>query len=343
MSLRVFRGDHSHEPSQNSTLQDFFLNWYVPEVTETTERKPTSMSTINSRRRPAVRWWTQLMATKTRPFGPLLCEITSNDLQKFRERLKTATYQRGKRGKVRLLSEIHQQRQVEEIELILNSAGQGKRGAKLIDSPPKIYLSPVPMFPKDTLTMEEARKVAKGLDTFPMTKRWEEAPEVYRLRAKATIAFWFYTGHRKVTFQHTRRGDIIKQRNGGVCLHVRQSVKTSKLDKIAMHPQLVSSLEAWFAVSPGDDTTPLISWPMHMRTLFNHHERWQLHAGISEPLSPQTWRRLHSDEIGATPFKLAQQLASETLGHSTTAITEASYSGTARNLAILSLPNLFED
>jgi len=142
MSLRVYAGDDSLKASEFSTVQDFFLHWYVPNATTTKRRKPTSLATINSRRRPAVNWWTRLMATKKRPFGPLLNEVTDDHLLEFRNKLVDATYRRGKAGQALKLAEKTQVRTVEEIELVLGAAGPPagrKLRAGFIADPPKIY------------------------------------------------------------------------------------------------------------------------------------------------------------------------------------------------------------
>jgi len=343
MSLRVYTGNDAQQVSEFSTIQDFFLQWYVPNATTTKRRKPTSLATINSRRRPAVDWWTRLMATKMRPFGPLLNEVTDDHLLEFRRKLIDAAYRRGKGGKNRKLSEKTQVRTVEEIELVLGAAGPPagrKLRAGFIADPPKVYLDQPPAFPKDTLTFAEAKAIALGLDTVEPPKTWTNGTELYRSLAKATTAFWFYTGHRSTTYRLVKRSHLVTHRNGSMYLEIRRSVKTGKSDRVAVHPQLL------FALQQLPDNGPeslFIDWPIKYNAVAKNSTRWQRHAGISDTLSPQTWRRLHSDELGATPFRAAQQLASKSLGHSSTSITEACYSTAARDIAILSLPNLFSD
>jgi hypothetical protein len=343
MSLRVYAGDEGHVASEFSTVQDFFLHWYVPNATKTKRRKPTSMATINSRRRPAVKWWTRLMATKTRPFGPLLNEVTDDHLLEFREFLRDATYRRGRGGQLLKLGEKTQVRTVEEIEVVLGSAGPAagrKLRAGFIADPPKIYLEQPPAFPKDTLTFEEAKQTAMGLDTFEKPKFWKESTELYRLMAKATLAFWFYTGHRATSYQFLKRSDRVERRNGCQYLQIRKSVKTSKAVRLVIHPQLSDCLNA--LPDNGQDSL-FIDWPIRYNAVAKNSLRWQRHAGIVEPLSPQTWRRLFDDEIAMTPYKAASKLASMALDHSSSAVTEGSYSTAARDMAILSLPNLFAD
>jgi len=112
---------------------------------------------------------------------------------------------------------------------------------------------------------------------------------------------------------------------------------------LAVHPQLLEKLQQCKAASAATDGELLIAWPYAYRCLTDHHTRWQTNAGLEATriFPPQAWRRLHADQIAASGYETARQMASAALCHSSPQITESSYVA-VRDAAILSLANLFD-
>ena len=348
--LRLFNGEEPGQRDQVSALwsvRQFVDWWYVPALLSDRTRRRPSSKTIN-KRKVAAAWWSQLMGTARHPDGPALCEITADDLDLFRDRLKAATYLRGKRGTPRTLSEFSQHRQLEELLTILNAAGPkaGRRvRAGVLDQVPAIYLEAPACWPKDCWTVSEAKNLTAGLASFQsVERRLAISDDKYRQLARASIAFWFYTGHRASTVYNLSSADLVEVRAGQWFLHIARSVKTGKSDRVAVHPTLLESLRPFWKSSV--PTAKLIPWPFRYRALHSHHERWQEHAnqiGLLEAgrlFSPQAWRRLHATAIAETGYQTARTMAAGALGHSSAAITETFYAS-VKDAAVLSLPALW--
>ena len=340
--LRLFNPEDQAGPvaSIHWSIADFFDCWYLPTIQEDPRRRPPSAATI-ARRRAAIGWWSRLMGTSDRPNGPSLGAITAKDLETFRERLKAATFRRGLSGAPRPLSEWSQFRTLDEIQMLLASAGPSSgrsRRAEILTKVPGIYSEPPPAWPKETWTIEEARTLASFVFSLQETKPKLTA-ERYRMLAEATLAFWFFTGHRATTYQTLSFSDLIEARPGAWFLNVRRSVKTGKADRLRVHPQLLERLQR---IEQAFGSGPLLPWPVAYRCVSDYHAEWQEKAGIpaSRQFRPQAWRRLHGGAIAAGGYQAARGLAASALGHSDPSITETHYTA-VRDLAVLNLPALF--
>lgn len=326
-----------------SPVQDFYRLWYVPAATQNQARKPTGVATM-LKRAEAVAWWTRLMASQSRPLGPPLCEITADDLHLFKSRLETATYSRGKLSPMRRLAAMTQFRVLEELQRIIMAAGPrtGRRiRAEVLENPPYIYHEAPALWPKETWTMAEAQTLAAAVLQVPPKRTWALANSLYAKMARATIALWFYTGHRATTYRPLTWDCLTTPRPGETYLRILRSVKTGKADKLAVHPQLLESLES----CRGIHRDLILPWPLDYRALARHHDAWQGFANL-DPLrrfSPQAWRRLHAAEIQKTGFRMGRMLGAQSLGHASISTTEGNYSTAARDMALLSLPNLWSD
>ena len=341
--LRLFSPEGDDSVSLRSSLKEYFEDWYVPRLLNNPSRRPVSIATID-RRRAAVHWWARLMATARNPAGPPLGEITRETLTEFASKLAAANYRRGKYSTSQFkLSRVSQIRTQEEIQIVLATLGPaaGKHlRAGLLAEVPSIYVPPAECFPKSNWLFVEACKIARAIpNTVPprIRGRHQLDAATYHALSEATIALWFYTGHRATTYQRLRWADLLERRVGEWYLQI-ESVKTRKLDRIAVHPQLLQRLEPLRSLS----TEYIIPWPCTYSAVVAAHADWQSVAGIETKnrLSPQAWRRLHSEEIAKLGFALARNLAAGALGHSSAAITESHYTS-ARDAAVLMLPNLF--
>lgn len=341
--LRLFSPEGDDSVSLRSSLKEYFEDWYVPRLLDNPSRRPVSMATID-RRRAAVNWWARLMATKRHSAGPPLGEITRETLSEFASKLAAANYRRGKFSTSQFkLSRVSQIRTLEEIQIVLATLGPaaGKRmRAGLLAEVPSIYVPPAECFPKSNWLFFEACKIARAIpDTQPPRIRGPNQLDAttYHALAEATVALWFYTGHRATTYQRLKWSDLVERRAGEWYLQI-ESVKTRKLDRIAVHPQLLQRFESLRPLS----TEYIIPWPCTYSAVVAAHADWQTVAGIETKnrLSPQAWRRLHSEEIAKLGFALARNLAAGSLGHSSASITESHYTS-ARDAAVLMLPNLF--
>lgn len=331
--------DHSKSHALNWTIRDFFDVWYLPSVQNDPKRRPQSESTV-LRRRAAVDWWSRLMGSKAKPDGPCLAAITVDDLATFRDRLKKATFQRGKKGERRPLSEWSQFRTFNEIQQLLLSAGPSTvraRRAEVLEVVPGIYDETPPAWPKETWDIEEAKKLAQFVGNMDATKV-DLTKRRYQLLAQTTLAFWYYTGHRATTYENLTFADLIDVRDGA-CLQIRKSVKTGKADRLRVHPQLHEFL---MRIKQTFGAGKLVPWPVAYRCVSDYHDEWQEGAGLAEKrrFRPQAWRRLHASQIAAVGYETARSFAATSLGHSCASITETHYTA-VRDIAISNLPKLF--
>lgn len=340
-SLRIFNpeGSGSFPVSAASSLSDFFERWYVPEATQNKSRKPTGPKTIQ-KRRDSVNWWRRLMATAARPDGPPLGEITESELELFLQRLSTATYRRGPLSQLRHLSEVTQIQHVKQIQIVLRAAGPTDRRllrAAILSQSPALYLEPIEFEIKETWPIEAAKQLAAAACNAVPSRHAKISVSDYQRLAKGTLALWFYTGHRATTYSILTWDCLTETKPGVWKLKIRHSIKTRKSDTLIVHPQLAECL----LECKGLDETYILPWPLNYRAVQKHHKRWQIEAGLTAIFPPQAWRRLHLDEIAKTPYETAAKLASDAAQHASRTITEQSYSTMARDMAILSLPDLF--
>ena len=336
-------GDRS-AVSSRSTLLEFFTDWYLPRVRDDKSRKPVSESTLK-RRHAAVQWWTRLMGSKKRiDDSPSLLGITQQHLTEFKKLLTECTYQRGGIGSERrTLSPMSQMRTLQEIHIVLGATGPPdgtKIRAGLIQKPPKIYIEPVNMFPKPTWTLDEAIRIAQTAGTCDPPESWSFDRQAWHALARATVAIFFYTGHRATTYERLQRNSLHQVKPGLWVLDIIQSVKTGKMDRVPVHRQLLSCLQEVQKVQKLANCSQLIPWPVKYRAVAGYHERWQVAAGLpaDRRFSPQAWRRLHAESLQQSVYDMANRLASQSLGHSNSTTTQDHYSLSA---ARLYMPDLF--
>lgn len=330
--------DYSKAEVSNWTILEFFELWYLPSVKENLRRRPPTNATLD-RRKVAVAWWSRLMGSTEQKNGPVLSAITVDDLETFQSRLKSATYRRGE-GISRPLSEWSQFRTLREIQFLLNSAGSttGRtRRADILRKVPGIYTETPPAWPKETWDISEARQLAQFVGSMNSTKA-NLTKRKYRALAEATLAFWYFTGHRATTYEILKFSDLVEIR-GSAFLQIRKSVKTGKPDRLRVHPQLHDRL---LRVQSIFRCKRLIPWPVIYRTLSHFHDEWQATAGLptNRQFSPQAWRRLHAAMIAGVGYETARSFAATAMGHSSASITESHYVS-VRDLAIANMPALF--
>ncbi len=323
------------KPKPKWTLSKFFERWYVGQATTTRSRKPAGDKTIASRR-VGVRYWTELMATKKRPEGPRLNEITVDHLEQFRDRLRTVTYQRHTNSAERQLSESTQFARFTDVVILLSAAGpiDGNRiRAGVLESVPRLYHQGPVHFPKETWTLDEMRQVAESIDTFE-TKT--DNIDRYRDLARAWLALLFYSGHRASTYKVIGSDDLVETRPDAWFIDIKKSVKTGKADRVAVHPQLLELLKRC------GEGSPIINWPFGYRRLYDHFKAWQIHAGLPENriFGPQAMRRLNAQVMLSLGVDQAQAAASNSLGHSSVSMTAGHYAD-AKNTFRLMMPDLF--
>lgn len=341
MILRLYTGDNSHNKTVTaaSSLTEFFELWYVPSAAAIKHRRPPSVATIQ-RRRDALVWWPRLMGSVDYPDGPPIGMITDEDLETFVQRLATATYtrSRGKDATCYPLSPKTQETTLNEIRITIEAAGprSGRRlRAGLLSEVPTVWQDPVPSWPKDRWSLEDAKKFASTLSDVRGGYRWPADPELMGPLAKATVAFWFYAGHRATTYRHLRWSDL-QTRQGQTYLLIRRSVKTSKADRVAVHRQLLAAIEN----CRGIDDDLILPWPVQYQAIRTNHQRWQRAAGLDVTYSPQAWRRLHAACVHGAALSSAAAVATKTLGHANAATTAAFYFDPLDS-ARLAMPDLF--
>lgn len=340
--LRLFAPEREQRVSEFSTLAEFFEDWYVPALESNRRRRPISPATIR-RRREAIAWWPRLMATAVRPGGPLLGEVTDDALATFAQRLRGATYTRGLRAIP--LSAATQTRTIEEVMIVLSAAGPecgGRPRAGLLRSPPRLYVEPPAQFPKPTWDVEEAAAIVAGIDTAVLPAKWSGSLLAWRQLWRATIALWAYTGHRARTYQRLRAADLVEVAPGNWRLQIARSMKTGKAVRLAVHPRLLTELQAvrrWYG---GSDR--LLPWPIQYGAICDQHMAIQAAGGLAAArrFTPQAWRRWYAQEIAVTGFSLARSMAQGSLGHSSAAVTESHYAAVL-DMATLQLPDIFSD
>lgn len=327
-------------PKPKWSLPKFYRDYYVPAALANKRRKPPSERTLYKRSN-AVRHFRELMATKKRPKGPRLSELSEDHLIEFRERLEDAEYQRGPKSEKRKLSPHSQKSIMEEVLIVVSATGPRVSGtsirAGVLEFPPTIYVPSPPAFPKGTWTLDEARAVAAGLLTFVPPKQTPLPTPEYRKLAIAWLCLLIYLGHRATTYKRVGSSSLKQIRPGEWVIDIAKSVKTGKPDRVPVHPRLLVALQA---LGEGE---PLINWPYNYRTLVDHFRAWQLHAGLAEDRihTPQAMRRLHAQEMQRTGFAQVEKMASSSLGHSSVGMTANHYSD-ARGIAIMGLPDIFE-
>ena len=337
-NLRLYSPDDSGRGlTAHIPLEDFFESWYCSERAADKRRRPVSPATI-ARRKAALGWWTRLMATKLRPMGPHLSEITEEHLTMFASALATATYRRGPFGRPIALSQVSQIRTMQEVQLVIAAAGptNGRSlRAGLIERPPAIWTEPIDAWPKPTWTLEEARKIYAAAAVSTLPARCKISVDAWRRLARSVLSIWFYTGHRASTYQHLQWPDLVEEQPGRWRLNV-VAVKSRKRERIAIHYRLLDDLKKL----QGLDPLCIVPLPVSYSCLCSQHTAWQQAAGVRIH-SPQAWRRLHSDQIAASGFDMARSLAQQSLQHSSASITTSFYTA-AIDTARLSLPDLAE-
>lgn len=348
--LRVFSGSASPEgvapnqPDSSWSLAAFFGRWYCPAMRADRRRRPPSPKTLE-RRGAAIAHWSRLMASESRPDGPWLGEIGHATLDLFRARLAEATYQRGPTGTVRRLSETSQIRTLQEVQIVLAAAGPAGRGprAGILTDPPLVYVERVECFPGMHWSLEEARAIAAACESLPaclprrgVSKEWPA--EAWRALWRATLAFWFYSGHRATTAYQLEWSQLVEVEPGVWMLRIARSVKTRKSDQLRVHPRLLACFGVLRSLKLSDRY--VIPWPLHYATLGEQHRLLQGLAGVTKRLPIKTWRGMHSEWLARAGLGAAEQLASESLGHSSRDVTRGSYFS-ARNLLIPAMPDLW--
>ncbi len=337
--IKLWTPEPGSQVSSISSLQHFFDEWYIPTLAKDLRRRPIGRATID-RRRAAINWWTRLMRSPGRPEGPPLAEITNELIAEFRKKLESATFRRGKwTPNSYPLSPVSQTRTVQEIQIVVGTAGPATGRlvrAGLLPESPGIYMPSPDMSPKPTWNTNEARLIVAGLATSKAPRLWKHGAEMYHKLSRATLAFWFYTGHRATTINQICWNNLRQDDEGNWRLHI-VSVKTGKMDIIAIHARLLEAIRA----CEGMDGKRIIPWPVYYSAVVKAHVRWQHLLPANRKLSPQAWRRCHARHIQLTGFSLARDLAARSLCHASASTTDAHYTS-ARDAAVLMLPDIFQ-
>lgn len=321
-------------PCKKWNLRKFFRRFYVRAAQSTKTRKQTSDVTIQ-KRATAVDHFTRLMATKKHPEGLPIGKITTSYLEKFCRRLSKDGYRRSPVGVLRKRSKVSQQSILSEVLIVLAATGP-KNGtsirAGIVTEPATIYNPQIKAFPKPTWSLDQVRSIVNAIETFEPPS-WNGSTERYRELARAIVAMWFYTGHRARTYEIMPRKSLVES-HGQWFLEIEKSIKTGKPDRVPVHDQLLDKL---IDLDCGDQ---LIDWPFNYRCLSDHLKMWQKHAGLETEYTPQAWRRFHAVQMVTTGLNQAQDIASSSLGHASSSVTQGHYAN-ARDLAIYCLPDLW--
>lgn len=354
VQLKIFAPEES-DLTANISLLEFFDTWVRPTRCNQRHRKPLSEDSFK-RMRYNLLYWDRLTAIPERPGGPWLCEITPDHLAEFSERLKTATYKRGRFSRELPISPVTRVRILEDVHTVLGYAGptsERRMRAGLLAHVPAIYVEDPESFPKPTWGIDEARRIyaAAGQSSPPPRGRrnfqasLQATAAQWQTLAKGLIALWFYTGHRAKTFTRLRWADLVEVKPGDWRLLIK-SVKTGKRERVAVHSRLLHCInairdlrlaEAWqLSIDKAGLIFPV---PIGYRSLLDHHMRWCQSADV-RVFSPQAWRRLQGDCVSESVFDMAKSLTQRSLGHSSSDTTTSFYSNAALDLVRLSLPDL---
>lgn len=316
--------------SKKTKLRKFYRGWYVDAVMSNPRKKSPSEKTLRIRGR-AVDICSELMG------NPRLKDIDEPMLEDCRKDLFSYKFKRGENGEERTFAKATAHGYMQELLIVLKATGP-KNGnmtrAGILDDPPSIYIEPLPLFPKDHWSIDDARLIVAAAMKAVPPRSWIWGVDLYRKLALASLALWFYTGHRATTYQFLDWSALVERADGWY-LDIERSVKTGKPDRIAVHPKLLEAIEA----CRGIDETKIIRWPIKHRAVFDNHKRWQRDAGVTVH-GIQAWRRLHSNQMAVNGLDIAKNVASSTLGHSSSTVTSGSYVN-VENIVRLQLPDLW--
>lgn len=333
-ALKLVADDPSGDPalSDTLTLTQFFERWFVPVVLVANERSPATVD----RYRELLSWWAFLT------LDPPIKEINERLIAGFAEALKHATFGRDRsgcsdwqpssmkrdrrqhRGQVPLARATicaHLERLGALVGRLGHHGPKGGAVARILPSPPVVPRLPRPRRLKPSFTLEEARAIAAAtgrmgrpeLTDMPTKKWWQ-----------AWIAMLFYTGLRTGTIRRLRWRHVVEE-GGKLFLDVPAAlVKTRKPIRIAIHPQLASSLRLRFHKSRDHLILPIAC---HARTFLDWHAELQQRAGLAgaQLLSPHAWRRTHGQLLAELGLANAEELARCALDHSSAKVTTDSY------------------
>jgi integrase len=339
--------DHpSAAPSLEWTLRDYFESHYVPEILA---RREVAKASIE-------RYWPLLdrfeeFAGENFP----LAEIDTKLVAKFREWLLARKIPGGLSGKLKTMSPGTVVGEMTRLRAMLRSLGPSREtGDGFLNLLPRVPYVKCRRDQEHQKGLVELR-LAPSVDDF---QRWFRAidkwPVLSEQRAlRALLAIGFYTGYRITAILSLQWRHIVKLPDpDGFWIDATQIPQSNRKRAIELpvHPRLMELLQAtrWGREDSITPDTPIITLGpsrkggackvTRYRGLNVFHALQKL-AGDTKLRPVKDWRAGHTRAIGEQGFRNAMQMASDSVGHSSVAVTSNHY-WNAEHMAVLLLPRL---
>ena len=280
--------------------------------------------------RDAMRWWADLTG------DPPIDGIDQVTIASFQASLRDARYRRGPTGAWRPLSAASRSKLERSIRAVLRQLGPD--GDDLLPKPPRLRPTRAePSAPAESWTLAEARAMIAAVGAARKPTIAECSPAAW-WRAFYSLAA--YTGLRLGTLLALRRRHVVT-REDGVWLDVDASSmsKVRRRKQCALHRLAVESLTQ---LPNGGPDVLLLPWPRDQRAILDTHYAIQTAAGVPEDRQHEIhgWRRWHGNAMADLGFAERLDLARESLGHSSSSVTERHYVSSLLRLARM-LPDLW--
>lgn len=303
--------------SPRMTLAQFFEAWFLVVVLAKNADGGVQ------KYRDAVRYWVEITG------DPPLELIDDYTIVRFREGLRRATFQRGLYGPKYPLSEVSQAGHLSRIGAILARTGpdldRRRPGKELLRKPPYVEARLPEMDPKPTFDLSTAQELLDAIPRMPATTRLDALS--LHLVLSAWLLLLYYLGWRTGAVRRLTWATI-EQRDGHYWIQLtrRASVKTGKPRYKYLHRAAWAACDLLRRHTSGQSDL-LLPCPHGDRWLTELHERLQGIAGIAEEqwLSPQVWRRTHSEQIALAGAHAARRAAQQALDHADARTTERHY------------------
>lgn len=279
--------------------------------------------------RDAMRWWKSLTG------DPPIEGIDQATIAAFQGSLRDARYRRGRCGPWRPLSAASRAKIERSIRAVLRHLGPDEDD--LIRKPPKLRPTRAESSPAGSWTIEEARAMVAASASVRKPAVAECSPANWW---RGFFALAGYTGLRVGSLLSLRRRHLVQREDGWwLDVDAESMSKVKRRKQCALHRLAV---EAIAGLPAGGPDTLLLPWPRDLRCMLDVHYEIQTAAGIPEERQHELhgWRRWHGNAMADLGFAERLELARESLGHSSSSVTERHYVSSLLRLARM-LPDLW--
>lgn len=343
--LRIWTQSESEEVSVSGpsrvtaeiTLAEFVELALVPELLAI-QRSAATIALY----RDAARWWSRL--TPDPPVG----SIDTAAVASFRERLSESHYRRGPTSPWRPLSPWSQAKILRTLRAIVTRLGPGtaaRPGEDLLRRMPRMEIRPPRTRAKVVLSVEQARAVIAATSAAEAPLLADCSPGDWW---QAFLALAAYTGLRKGTLLSLRWRHLVR-RDDGWWLDIEGDAvsKTRRDTRAALHRLAVEALER---LPRGEPESLILPWPLRRRSGAKTHDpasaiRKQHDVILAAAGVPRCdihgWRRWHASQLVSLGYDAIVEVARQSLGHSSSAITLGHYAGASALAVARKLPDLW--